>query len=316
MESSDSVSVAPTITWDPGKQTSLNEADSKSLTETASDYASMEKLRVPPLTTFILLLLAGLVIDGVLIAFSTGDFFDCLLFLVPAIGWYFVVFRSLNQGAKISLAQQLHFLYAPRDNVEKWVDLKSRYPAMFDKGNSGQTLSDQLWGAASLDATSYPCWIALFTYVYDSKNGGDHGGGSAEVHTETVYGFHLPKVAQANFSLLPASLEHGSLETESAEFNRAFKIVFEGDKGLVGADILSVLNPLALEAFISFHAEFKPERITFQDEVLFVTFKGDEIIGRMNWLLNPKISAAALSTIEDKLHKIIALSLPIVVAER
>jgi hypothetical protein len=302
--------------WDPvgisPDMTMLQNQEAK----VAADYAKVKASKIVPQKKFLLLLLfAGIC----WIIFWVGHFDVGLtygLVLLPAIIYYSIIRAILIKEIRLNVAEQLHCQYLANPDSGKWNSLASICPSIFNKGNDGQEISNQMWGSVTLGGKEYSLWIGLFRYEnvsHDAK-----GNRQVQTYYETVYAFHLLAPAITNFSLngrtfLSRFTLQQPLETESVDFNKAFVVGYRGDRGLVGPEIFRILNPGVMERFLAFNSSFHPQHIVFEDDSIFISFNGDTLISdAANWSLSTTISPDDVATIQAKLQAFVELAVPIV----
>ena len=152
--------------------------------------------------------------------------------------------KVVSEAAYISIALKNQWVYAPAGPTNSYQELLARYPAIFNQGNNGQKVYDQMWGSLQnpTNGTSDYFWMGNFEYT---KNIGKE----SVTNTSGIYAFRLPRPVTTNFALIAKrnalirASDHTDIQTESTEFNEAFTISYQGDRGLAGPGIFEVLAP-------------------------------------------------------------------------
>jgi len=212
---------------------------------------------------------------------KTGDTSNSDVLILPFIFASMPIFVYLYHVKELqkdllnlSVADRFNWLYDPEKDSQKWKDLKDKYPEIFGFGNEDQYIDNQFWGL--FDDTKRNFWLGRFNYTVSS-------GKTSQKYQNLVYGYRLTRPVTADFSLIPqsnftkvlSSLTTKEISTESSEFNKLFYINYKGDRGLVGADVLQVLDPDTIVKLIDYNKSNQKISMVFHENVVLISTKGD-----------------------------------------
>ncbi|MEI7690507.1 MAG: hypothetical protein WCI63_02690 [bacterium] len=208
-------------------------------------------------------------------ALSTDAVVVPLICAIVPVSIYLYSIKELQKDLlNLSVADRFNWLYDPDKNRSKWKNLKETYPEIFDLGNENQYIDNQFWGL--FDDTERNFWLGRFNYTVSQ-------GKTSQTYQNLVYGYKLSKPVTTDFSLIPqtsftkaeTALSTKVITTESSEFNRLFHINYKGDRGLVGADILQVLDPDTIVKLIDYNKDSKKISMVFRGDIVLFSTRGD-----------------------------------------
>lgn len=231
---------------------------------------------------------------------------------IPLI-YYFQIKASERQMANLLTAEEFGWLYAPKDTLDRWLALARIYPEFFEN-EPGEiefiesernnfyvgkpVISDEFWG--------YFNQMSFWSVCLENALKGDNA------YTKRIYVFHLPRKVAHTFLLKPQQSDftkQSSLTTESNDFNRNFHIFYEGDAGLVGADILEMLVPDVQEKLFDFRKNVGPFSLLFKGDVVMVSFDViDRRLRYTNFFSKVALDPRDVEIISQKMTAIISLA--------
>jgi len=194
--------------------------------------------------------------------------------IVPVSIYLYSIKELQKDLLNLSVADRFNWLYDPDKNRPKWENLKKTYPEIFDLGNGNQYIDNQFWGL--FDDTKRNFWLGRFNYTVSQ-------GKTSQTYQNLVYAYKLSKPVTTDFSLIPqtsftkaeTALSTKVITTESSEFNKLFHINYKGDRGLIGADILQVLDPDTIVKLIDYNNGNKKISMVFRGDVVLFSARGD-----------------------------------------
>lgn len=227
------------------------------------------------LAIWVLVVLAGVSFD--VWVFRSGGGTVISLMSLFAFFIYLHVFQT--DLAKMAAAHDLGWVYSPNIQPDRWETLEARYPEMFDKGNSGQCLSGEFWGALQGERASTPFWLGRFDYTVGS-------GKNSQTYTETVFAYQMGKSVPADFSVAPENVftrlwdrfANQDIDLESNAFNSRFHIVYKGRKSDVDEQVFESLNPLVMSTLMDFREACGPFTLIFRGDVALVSLPGEKFV--------------------------------------
>ena len=236
-----------------------------------------------------------------------------LLFALPfmgalPLGGYMFWMKKLQQDmVELMVADRFTWLFDPAPDSDKWRQLATMCPEVFNKGNRAQYIDNQFWGF--LEDGQRGFWLGRFNYTVGHDQ-------SEHTYRDSVYTFELKHPTPVDFSLVPPTTM-GKLEdlvtskgisTEATEFNKRFHIQYKGDRGLVGADIFQVLSPDVQEALVQFKEAHHDFRMVFSGAGVFVVLRGDLKVAFTNFRKSVALDERDASVIQKAIDSSVALA--------
>lgn len=179
---------------------------------------------------------------------SDGAFY--ILFIVWApLGIYLRKVRALQRDlVKKMIADENGWLYNPRKTRGKWMNLEQKFPEIFQKGNTGQCIQDELWGTFHNEDQEIPFYSSIFEYQHKSR--GRKSEQRVSTYYKTVFAVKLNKTLENDLTLLSGGVGTRALnflgaskdaQLESEAFNSLFHVKYskENEKG----EIFKKLSP-------------------------------------------------------------------------
>ncbi len=145
--------------------------------------------------------------------------------------WYMRDTTIATDARKLLYARENGWLYSPNRRSGRLEVLQKAFPALFRLGNESRSLEDEWWGSVPIAGKPTDCWLARFTYA-------ERQGKHSTSYEASVIGLRLPRLAQWSLSIVPETMgkrflnlfTRRDLDTSSDDFDRAFTVVYDGDK--------------------------------------------------------------------------------------
>ncbi len=232
------------------------------------------------------LLILG-ILSSLLLYYKYRDygFVDIRILIIPFLPvlLYYGFIKELERKlVELLISKENNWLYNPNKDRQKWIELKSLFGEIFNKGDRAQFVFRQFWGSVGSDNVTF--WKSRFKYTIGT-------GKSSHTMTETVYAFKLPKTVAENFLLVPQNLLNRleasinlKITTESNDFNKLFHIEYRGKTNDVGDEIFQVLSPDVQEKLIDFRNSCGNFSLLFKGDVMLVVFEKDIKLKYTNFL--------------------------------
>lgn len=312
--------------WDPvGEAITLNSFHGmrQELEETVKKY--LKNPNLPRRNLFLFCI--PIVITAVLalfipsFAFAVAKIDDgngIMLFLlpfVPATIYVYRIFQLQRDMINMLIAAQEHWIYSPGERADRWLNMKNKFPELFQKGNTGQNLQDEFWGKHRGKKYTADFWCGIFEYVVESQ--GTKGRRSRTTYRKNVFGFKLGKKLKTDFRLEPEHLgnkilnffRRKEIDTESVAFNQAFAVFYNGEKIREQLEIVKILSPSVQVRLLELKAQYGSFVMQFRDDAVMIMFPG-RILKRMktNFFLQVAVDSRDKEAIRDRLNNILEIS--------
>jgi|GEM_PF-1934646 len=198
------------------------------------------------------------------------------------LAWYVFRIHKLQRDlVKKIIADKRDWVYNPEPRKVAWLELKKKFPKIFDKGTGSQELEDEFWGKFHTASQERDFYSGIFHYAITRG----HGKNKKTTHYyQTIFAIRLEKVLKNALLLVPEkksdrfwrSLGIGSdVNVESAAFNEAFKVFKNGEPNQ--EEMLSIfqkLTPAVQEQLVDLSKQHKDSSIYFAGDTFLFSRKG------------------------------------------
>jgi hypothetical protein len=232
---------------------------------------------------------------------------------IPYLAYVAVVSSIAQQEAYAVLAQNRGWFYVPED-VEIAGSIASSYPSVFDVGgdrNFDNCVRGTMALPKSTDQALY-FWLANFSFRIGS-------GKNSTPYSKGVYAFRLPRPVVTNFCIInpgnvTANLSGMSqdITTEVGDFNKMYKIHYNGERQELGRDIFQVLAPDVQEKLLAFKSAEIEQVAFYGSTILFVTDDSLPAPSHADkFLANPDFENAQVTEVEQNMLRFLDLAVAV-----
>lgn len=186
----------------------------------------------------------------------------------------------LNDLTYFLLATKNSWIYNPKINYNSYLNLRNLFPELFNRGDTNQSIDNELWGLTSVGNYFYSG-----SFTYDTEHT-KYINGKRTRRTITYNKFFitiaLSKSTQSRFHLFPENIASNTLNffrkkeinVESLKFNEIFAFNYNGEKIEEEQSIVKVLSPAVQEKLIQLNSHKKNLEVLFLDNS--ITFYHDK----------------------------------------
>lgn len=246
--------------------------------------------------------------------FTVKDFdYSFILFsLTPTIIIIGYIYTLQNAAIWYLLCEKHNWVFNPEKNFERPERLAKLFPDIFNRGllnkdgkekkdNEKYTsLHNQVWGKIGT-GESINFWSCIF-------HSDQHSSGSG-LYDQTAFVIELDDFIPVSFSLFRKG-EKSTIQTESVEFNKLFKIKSHEDNNTTEQQIIKALSPSVQVRLIDFANKFSLDCIAFQDKYMVILFEGKVWEAKhTNFYKNVTIDERDIKRFDDLLKEMVALPL-------
>ena len=232
-------------------------------------------------------------------------FYWVFLFFTPAF-WYWAHISALQRDSiKMMLAQEKNWLYNAGNNHQHWETFHEKFPEISKPHGHDHNLQDEFWGR--FGKTDF--YAGLLEYkVRQHKR-------KTKTYYFNIFALKLPTKNKADFVMLSQKSAgvfgffKSKIQTESAEFNKEFKITYNGETGEKALHIIQTLSPAVQEELLKFKKEHKSVDIIFRDGTMVFRFRG-RLLPKLytNFFKDIRLDPRDKTAIDTKMKKVLKIS--------
>jgi len=194
---------------------------------------------------------------------------------IPFITYRLHILNIEGEFILFLLCEKNMWPYNPNKDINRPIGFADLLPGIFNYG-SDRNFEEQIWGTiqGSNNKTSFWRGVFHFTTGY---------GRSQRLYTEDTFIFQLSDPIPVNFSLAKAGIFGESekhIETESEEFNKAYRIISDNNDEGTQMQIIKILSPSVQTRMIDFSKKYTDPNIYFCNNLLAIVFNKEVLEGK------------------------------------